>query len=119
MFYEVSQCKLKWVRVMTNGNLHMQEPALHLSLGVDSSQHSHGVTAQGTAPPAESQEALHEASLESDRNSGPVTGLGGEGEQATIGEQDNDPAGAFPTLIYKVTEQSKTYSCTICAKNLV
>lgn len=81
----------------------MQEPVLHLSLGVDSFQHSKGVlqstaamTAQEPAQPAESQEALHDAPLDPDSNSGPiaVTGMAGEGEEATIGEQEDDPAGA-------------------------
>ncbi len=88
--------------------LHMQEPVLHLSLGVDSSKQSQraphlraDMRAQEAAQPTESQEAQREAPLDPDRNSGPTAAVGVEGEAAaaTLAQQDNEATGAFPPFL--------------------
>ncbi|BDA47832.1 hypothetical protein COCOBI_11-0890 [Coccomyxa sp. Obi] len=87
-----------------------QEPVLHLSLGIDSSQPSQGglqsradMRAREAAQPRESQEAFHEAPLRPDRDSGSTaaTGTAGKGEEAT-----DDPAGV-PGSMARMTVVTK------------
>ncbi|CAL8469711.1 g9253 [Coccomyxa elongata] len=92
-----------------------QEPVLHLSLGIDSSEQSQrapqsraDMRAQETAQPTESQEAQREAPLDPDRNGGPTaaTGVEGEAAAATIGEQDNEATGV-PGSMARMTVVTK------------